>query len=357
MKLLVPLSAAVAAAVAVVQAASPTLYVFGDSLSDIGTLRELTLGLVPPPPYWRGRFSSGPVWNEYLAPLLSYGLYNKAVGGATSDNANASVLKLVPFMPIDLPSAQNQISYFRAIKPFYSSSPTRNDDIAVLEIGANDFFAEMFKLAAGQLTPGSFVETLSTTVIKQLEQLRTIGFKNFIIADLAAIQHTPMAKLLKIEAVSAATVTQYNQVLAAKVAAWAGSAKGLGFYGIAPLGKFVEVTALSANVSQALGLADVSTSCVGGNALNLIQAQNKLVALMNFVVNADSNLMCTNPSTNYFFDVVHPAERVQRLFGYYAKHLVDALRQGATFDMTEANMLALIKQHSLNTPAPKPAKV
>ncbi|KAI8318443.1 hypothetical protein GQ54DRAFT_314482, partial [Martensiomyces pterosporus] len=67
----------------------PTLYIFGDSLSDIGTLKELTLGLVPPPPYWQGRFSSGPSWNEYLAPLLGYNLYNKAIGGSTSDNSHS----------------------------------------------------------------------------------------------------------------------------------------------------------------------------------------------------------------------------------------------------------------------------
>ncbi|KAJ2892230.1 hypothetical protein IWW38_003300, partial [Coemansia aciculifera] len=72
------------------QATNPTLYVFGDSLSDTGTLKLLTLGLMPPSPYWQGRFSSGPVWNEYLARLLNYNLYNTAIAGGTSDNRHST---------------------------------------------------------------------------------------------------------------------------------------------------------------------------------------------------------------------------------------------------------------------------
>ncbi|KAJ1721149.1 hypothetical protein LPJ61_006075 [Coemansia biformis] len=357
MKLVIPLAALAATLAASVQAATPTLYVFGDSLSDIGTLRQLTLGLIPPPPYWKGRFSSGPVWNEYLAPLLGYNLYNKAIGGATSDNIDASVLNLVPLMPINIPSCQNQIDFFKAINPLYTLSPSRNDDIAVLEIGANDFFAKVFKMATNTLTVDSFINTLSSAVLSQLEQLRRIGFKNFVIPDMAYIQHTPFAKLLKVESIANTTVIRYNNLLTTKINNWASTAQGLGFVAIAPIGKFVEVTALSPTVSQALGLTDVTTSCVGGNFLNLLQADNKMIALLDLVLNADENVMCDNPSTNYFFDIVHPAERVQRLFGYFAKSVVDAARKGQAFEMNEANILSLIKTYGLNTPAPKPARV
>ncbi|KAJ2715468.1 hypothetical protein H4R19_001193 [Coemansia spiralis] len=357
MKLLIPVSVIAVTVATAVQAATPTLYIFGDSLSDVGTLRQLTLGLVPPPPYWQGRFSSGPVWNEYLAPLLGYNLYNKAIGGATSDNKDSSVLNLVPLNPINIPSSQDQINFFKAIQPFYALSATRSSDIAVLEIGANDFFAQVFKMAAGTLTPDSFIATLSTAVLGQLEQLRRIRFKNFVIPDMAHIQWTSFAKLLQVEAVANLTVTRYNQVLAQKVVAWASSSADLGFVVMVPIGKFVDVTALSPAVYQALGLTNVETACVGGNTLNLVQADNKLSALLNMVLDAKNDLMCTNPSTNYFFDIVHPAERVQRLFGYYAKHLIDAARSGQTYDMIEANMLSLITTYNLNTPAPKPARI
>ncbi|KAJ2038974.1 hypothetical protein GGI08_008253, partial [Coemansia sp. S2] len=101
-------------AAASVQAAKPTLYVFGDSLSDVGTLKQLTLGLVPPNSYWQGRFSSGPVWNEYLAKLLDYNLYNKAIGGSTSDNKHST---LIDVLNINIPSTQDQINFFKFTNP------------------------------------------------------------------------------------------------------------------------------------------------------------------------------------------------------------------------------------------------
>ena len=54
------------------------LVVFGDSLSDVGNIREISAGFdfLPPIPdpaagYYEGRFSNGPVWVDYLADRLS----------------------------------------------------------------------------------------------------------------------------------------------------------------------------------------------------------------------------------------------------------------------------------------------
>jgi len=45
----------------------------------------LTNGRIPSsPPYFEGRFSNGPVWNEYLADDLGIPLINRAFGGATT---------------------------------------------------------------------------------------------------------------------------------------------------------------------------------------------------------------------------------------------------------------------------------
>ncbi|KAJ2017418.1 hypothetical protein IWW57_005365 [Coemansia sp. S610] len=366
MKLLVSLSVIVAVAASSIQAAvipsaapKPTLHIFGDSLSDIGTLRQLTLGIVPPFPYWQGRFSSGPVWNEYLSKLIGYDLYNKAAGGSTSDNSKTSLTDFLPIpMPIKIPSTQDQINFFKFTRPLYSLSPTRSLDIAVLEVGANDFFVHMFALATKTKTIGSFVETLSESVVSQLEQLRKIGFKNIVVTNLAAIQYTPMAALLKIQDISNATVSEYNRVFTSKAQAWATkNAKDLGFFNIADLAGFIELTVQSSAISTALGLTDVKTSCVGGNFLNLVQAEDKLLALLQLVVDAKDNVICSNPSTNYFFDPVHPAERVQRLFGYYGKEVFASLIQGTTYHLNEANILSLISKYNLGTPAPKPARV
>ncbi|OMJ13366.1 Thermolabile hemolysin, partial [Smittium culicis] len=65
-----------------VSAASKRLIVFGDSLSDIGNV-DRAKNVIPWVP---GRFSNGPMWNEYLAYNNNYTLINYAYGGATCNN-------------------------------------------------------------------------------------------------------------------------------------------------------------------------------------------------------------------------------------------------------------------------------
>jgi phospholipase/lecithinase/hemolysin len=60
--------------------------VYGDSLSDNGNLYGATG--YPPPPYWNGRFSNGPVAVEQLASTLGVGLTDWAWGGATTGIGN-----------------------------------------------------------------------------------------------------------------------------------------------------------------------------------------------------------------------------------------------------------------------------
>ncbi|KAJ2481833.1 hypothetical protein IWW56_001449 [Coemansia sp. RSA 2131] len=312
----------------------PTLYIFGDSLSDIGTLKELTNGLVPLSPYWNGRFSSGPVWNEYLALLLGYNHYSKSLSGSTSDNTYFS---LVNAYDIDIPSTQDQISYFRFTNLLYKQDKMRDQDIAVLQVGTNDYFAAVADLASGSLNVTSFTDTLSTTVVKQLEQLRKIGFKNIVVANMPTIQYTPMAIQANQQDFASKTVTTYNTQLAAKANAWAKTAADVSMFAICDFGKFVEVTINSQIIIEALGLSNAT-----GGYLNTLET---------------SSPKCTDPSKFYFFDDVHLAERIQRLLGYYTWMKVKAQRQGKVFELTEANLLSLISAYKLGTPAPKPAAI
>lgn len=58
----------------------------GDSYSDTGNLYERTGRTHPAPPYYRGRFSNGPLWIDRLAAHYRASLENHAVAGATSDS-------------------------------------------------------------------------------------------------------------------------------------------------------------------------------------------------------------------------------------------------------------------------------
>ena len=124
---------------------------FGDSLSDTGnifdvtskTLNALLLVIlfpeldppIPPPPYFNGRFSNGPVWLERLTEQLALdpaapserGGFNYAVGGATTfDDGNFFINLIVP------DDVEDQVDAY-----LNTHAPT-GDELIVVEGGAND---------------------------------------------------------------------------------------------------------------------------------------------------------------------------------------------------------------------------
>ncbi|KAJ2205327.1 hypothetical protein IW143_005341, partial [Coemansia sp. RSA 520] len=228
---------------------------------------------------------------------------------------------------------------------------TRDQDIAILEVGANDYFAEVNNLASGSLNVSSFTDTLSTTVVDQLEQLRKIGFKNIVVANMGAIQYTPMAFQANQHDFTRAIVDTYTAELTAKANAWAKTAADVDMFAICDFGKFIEATASSQIVIEALGLTNVTGACL--DTLDISSSKATITAR----TNVPNESVCIDPSRFYFFDNVHPAERIQRLFGYYNWMEINAQRQDKVFEPTESNLLLLIKTYKLGTLAPKPAAI
>jgi hypothetical protein len=86
------------------------VYVFGDSLSDTGNVYRRTLRLYPRPPYFKGRFSNGLLWNEYVTQGLGVELDrndNYAYGGTTTGEEDA-----VSFPLLEFPGLQKQVRSF-----------------------------------------------------------------------------------------------------------------------------------------------------------------------------------------------------------------------------------------------------
>ncbi|MBD2571262.1 SGNH/GDSL hydrolase family protein [Anabaena lutea FACHB-196] len=104
------------------------LYVFGDSLSDVGNVFRATGGNYPSsPPYFQGRYSNGPVWVEYLASQLALTPQqntNFAYGGATMGSSDLQVV----------PNLLAQVDSFT--KTHHQVNPKA---LYVLWAGANDY--------------------------------------------------------------------------------------------------------------------------------------------------------------------------------------------------------------------------
>ncbi|KAJ1941681.1 hypothetical protein FBU59_003433, partial [Linderina macrospora] len=233
--------------------------------------------------------------------------------------------------------------------------PTRDDDIAALFIGANDYFGVVNEIKDGKLASEAFATKLSDVIVGQLKQLKDIGFRNIIVGNIAAIQVTPLAVSSGTVEVAKETIPLTNQFIERKANAW-GLTAGLKLFSVADVSTFVQLT-VKQSLSSALGLITTTEPCVDLTQMGeYFSSGNVLQGLIDVLANL-SEVICSNPTEHYFMDPAHPAERAQRLFGYFLYETIVALRSGSSFDLDEANLLSLIKRFGLNSVAPKPAAI
>ncbi|KAJ2396019.1 hypothetical protein GGI23_004075, partial [Coemansia sp. RSA 2559] len=237
-------------------------------------------------------------------------------------------------------------------------------DIAVLEIGANDANSAFVDIDEGKQSAYAFANQLSDAIVLQLEMLRQIGFKRILVANLPSMQHTPIVKRKSRSLLAATTVAVYNKMLESKAKEWSRSA-GLDSFSVIDLGEFLNI-AISPSIARALGITDTTTFCAGGQWLSLFEDHITLLDLLKYVVfesGTETATACNDPASVFFFDPIHPSERVHRLFGYYAFQLFQQVLSGGNNDkdpnsfLTEKTILTLISKYSLSTTAPKPASL
>ncbi|KAJ2374487.1 hypothetical protein IW150_000891 [Coemansia sp. RSA 2607] len=162
------------------------------------------------------------------------------------------------------------------------------------------------------------------------------------------------------QATAGAISAAYNTQLAAKLASWGqGAAAASGVrVGLLDLNGFVQA-ALSPTVSAALGLRDTENACVGGNLLGLFSDNDHIEALVRFLVDVRGAVLCSSPGAQFFWDPIHPGERVHRLFGYYASAVIGALAANgsSSYAPSQQNLLALVTQYNLASAVARPAAV
>lgn len=215
------------------------LYVFGDSLSDTGTVYETSLesglgvGFPPSPPYAQ-QLSNGPVWVEYLGDKLGLtptlfkdveagvsapeGI-NFAAGGATSGTANtlaltSSVTNMFPSLNT-LPGLQQQIASFKGQIPVGESADA--DALYVIWVGATDYLP-----TEGTFQPFNNPVTPVQNIGQAIADLGGLGAKNILVANLPSLGSVPLVLGLdqQFPGISAGlnTLTQaHNQLLDATV--------------------------------------------------------------------------------------------------------------------------------------------
>ena len=238
------------------------LFVLGDSLSDDGNLYKSVFGLYPQsPPYYKGRFSNGPVWVENLAPKLGFtfnGATDYAYGGAETGSTNDSP---------GLPGMKQQITSL--LKTYPTGDPAA---LYVLWGGANDYLAG-----------GTDTTTPVANLIGYVQSLAATGARNFAIPNLPDLGRTPGYRATA----SAPGLTQ-------------------------------RTLAHNANLAAALQTLRTQLPTCNIVLFDVYSEFNRILAnpaVYGFTNTTDQAMQATgaNPDTYLFWDTVHPTAAAHRL--------------------------------------------
>jgi len=154
---------------------------FGDSITDNGNLYKLLLNFIPKsPPYYKGRFSNGPTWAEYVGQYYElhdgadYQIY--AVAGATA------VLHK-PTTKFISPSTLEMQIYNYLLDDLFNN---KEDNLYIIWIGANDY---VFVDDDSDKLTTKVVDKISWAV----NTLISHGAKNFMVINLPDLSRAPIA--------------------------------------------------------------------------------------------------------------------------------------------------------------------
>lgn len=278
----------VAAAAAPVRAAPYSgLYVFGDSLSDVGNVFLSTSGAIPGAPYFQGRFSNGPNWVDTLASRLGLGPVLPSVAGGTDFAFGGAVTSTaVPGASTAVPNIFQQVGLFTLATG--GAAPAQA--LYAFWIGSNDVYAALADVVAGTLgLPQAQADLTAAAQIaaSALGTLVTEGAVNFLVPLVPDLGKTPNA------AGAAALATQlaqgYNNALVSAIGA---STAGTGA-DIRYLDTFSLLDAAATNPAG-FGFTNAATPCYIGPLTG-------------------GGSVCATPATYLFWDGQHPTTAADQL--------------------------------------------
>lgn len=162
-------------AMANAESAPSSVVVFGDSLSDTGNFAALFGGLFPPPPYFEGRFSNGPLWVERFSDRLGATITanNAFAGDDSTDLVNTRLPNFLQTQPIADPDA-----------------------LHVVFIGGNDLSDNAIGVTSVPSIRTAVADRIAQNVRQTITQLESAGATQFLLMNLSDIGATPEADFI-----------------------------------------------------------------------------------------------------------------------------------------------------------------
>ncbi|MGL5873482.1 MAG: SGNH/GDSL hydrolase family protein [Xenococcaceae cyanobacterium] len=251
------------------------LIVFGDSLSDLGNVYQVTGKTYPPnPPYFQGRYSNGRIWIEYLSDrlnLTSTQINNFAWGGATSGITGNNLV----------PNLQAQIRSFSQ-----QNRQINVDALFVLWVGANDYLQGVTN-----------VNLAIENIVSAIASLASKGAQKILVANLPDLGKLPATRNKTNSATLSNLIEAHNQILRRSLKQLQQKYPDLQIVTLDAHRLYREAIA---NPSK-FNFNNVIDACFSGSSI------------------------CNNPDRYLFWDGIHPTTSTHRILGEAA---FSALKDG-----------------------------
>ena len=280
------------------------IYVFGDSLSDVGNLYYGFGGVYGPvsPPYDNGRSSNGPLWVEDVAAALGLGPVTPSLLGGNDyavAGASSGPTDIYTAMLGDLPWQIGQFELDHS-----SASPTA---LYTLSMGANDIFNVVNTLLGGATfdIDAAIAESAANTAAF-IAELHSKGAENLLLFDVPNLDLIP--KVTEISAFYPSGVPTPGELAALFNADLLKDiepliAGGFKLFDIHSYDGIGEVVANPDAFEAKYGLSfnNVTDPCWTGN-----------------FTDAGSGAVCSDPSHYLFWDTQHPTAAGHQLVADFA---------------------------------------
>ncbi|CAJ1964095.1 unnamed protein product [Sphenostylis stenocarpa] len=335
---------------------APAVYVFGDSLVDVGNNNYLSLsiekailphyGIDFPTKKPTGRFSNGKNAADLIAEKLGLPTsppYLSLLSKVHNNSKNISVLGGVNFasggagifnasdkgfmQSIPLPK---QVDYYSQVhekltQQIGASTLEKHlsKSIFIVVIGGNDIFGYFDSQDLRKKnTPQQYADSMASTLKVQLQRLYNNGAKKFEIAGVGAIGCCPAYRLKnKTECVSEANYlsAKYNEALQSMLKKWQLEKRDISY---SYFDTYAAIQELIQNPTS-YGFTNVKVACCGLGELN---AQIPCLPISN---------ICSNRQDHIFWDAFHPTEAAAKIF-------VDEIFSGTSKFISPINMDQLL---------------
>ncbi|KAH9614023.1 hypothetical protein KSS87_017479 [Heliosperma pusillum] len=308
----------------------PALFMFGDSLADVGNNNHLPLsiekadfphnGIDFPSSKPTGRFSNGKNAADFLAEklglpscspylLLMHTKSNNFSNGVSFASGGAGIFDADDQL-LSIPM-NKQIEYYAAVQGTIMQQTGQakatdflSKSIFAIVIGSNDilgYFGSSSKKMK-KTTPQEYVASMVQTIKGQLKKIYDIGARKFVIIGVASVGCSPAQRARsKTEACNEEAniwASKYNQGLLSVLQEFKTELQGFQY-------SYFNTYDVLLNLIQqpaTYGFKEPKTACCGLGNLN---AQVPCIPISN---------LCTNRSDHVFWDFYHPTEAADRLF-------------------------------------------